>query len=198
MSQASSPCHNTFEQLLAFGQVAETKIARWMRSRGTGILPVYAIQEGMQKGPRLYYAARELIVPDLLAFPKGGDDKAIWIESKHKSHFSWRRQRTQQREGQFWCTGVDHRYYLDYLAVMQQTRLPVWLLFLHENAAPRPDDERSGCPATCPTGLFGGPLATLAHRYSHRHPEPSPRMIYWAHDDLTRLATLDEINRVTH
>lgn len=55
-------CNEVFQERLAFGQIAETDIARWlMIARGNIILPIYDIEYETGKGPRLFSAAGNLV-----------------------------------------------------------------------------------------------------------------------------------------
>lgn len=181
-----------FRQQLAFGKIAESQIASWLRSRGNTVLPVYEVEMDTGKGPQLFLPDEELIAPDLFVFKFSYDDgqEAWWTEAKHKSVFSWHRITGR------WTTGVDLRHYHDYLRVDELTPWPVWLLFLHS----KDRCDRRNEPWPCPTGLFGRPLEYLREHENHRS---QPRnngtgwgrtgMVYWAYDDLMLLATLDDV-----
>ena len=178
-----------FQQALAFGQVAESRIARWLIARGAHLLPVYDIEYETGKGPRLFGGEDgELICPDLLVFKRGA---CYWIEAKHKTVFSWYRKKRQ------WETGIDLRHYENYRRVQQQIGSAVWLLFLHECATPDNRDVAHGCPPECPTGLFGGNLTELllseSHRDAYQRFGRSYPMVYWAHSALKTLAPLHEV-----
>ena len=174
-----------FQRRLAFGQIAETTIARWiMTARGGLVLPIYDIEYETGKGPRIFSAGGDLVAPDLLVFSRG---KLHWIEAKHKSVFSW------YRKKQRWETGIDLRHYHQYLMVCESFGLPMWLLFLHRASTPSPLDRKyPDCPETCPTGLYGNdidvlkPLAREDFRWARG-------MVYWGIEELRKLATLDEV-----
>jgi hypothetical protein len=171
-----------FQQNLAFGQQAESAIARWLRAKGRYVLPVYDIEYVTGKGPRLFSPTGQIIAPDLVSI-RGG--KVAWVEAKHKTVFSW------YRKAGCWETGIDLRHYLDYLRVAQECSLPVWLLFLHRSAVPSVEDRRWGCPPECPTGLYGQEIAVLRISESHRSDRHGATgMVYWAAESLLRLATL--------
>jgi hypothetical protein len=179
-----------FEANLAFGDIAQTDIAQWILRHDGMVLPVYDIQDDSGKGPRMFGAIRSLIVPDLLVVRK---KRLTWIEAKHKSVFTW------WRKTQRWTTGIDLHHYRQYLAVEEVSGVPVWLLFLHESSTPWKGD-RPYSPSTCPVGLFGERLEVLRTKVDHEAPPKrsgnghgSSGMMYWAHESLTRLATLDEI-----
>lgn len=172
---ATNP-NSAFQKNLAFGQMAESKIARWLKSRGNVILPVYDIEYETGKGPRLALPDGWLIAPDLLVFKA---KTIFWCECKHKTVFSW------HRLTQRWVTGIDLRHYLDYLKVSDDISLPVWLFFLHESEHPRAQDLRNGSPATCPAGLFGNELQLLRKSENHRHGNwGNSGMVYWADSSL--------------
>ena len=177
----------TFKRKLAFGQIAETQIAKWIIARGNLVLPVYDIEIESGKGPRLFGGRdSELVAPDLLVISTNG---TCWIEAKHKTVFTWHRITSQ------WTTGIDKRHYEYYIKVGEQTPWPVWLLFLHQHDTPSKIDIPHGCPAKCPTGLFGKPLSELQGSENHRHDNwGTSGMVYWAHRTLMLLATLEQIH----
>lgn len=177
-----------FERQLAFGQIAETLIAKWIIARGNLVLPIYDVEVDTGKGPRLFGGVdSELVAPDLLVMSANG---VYWIEAKHKTVFTWHRISSQ------WTTGIDQRHYEHYLKVDEQTPWPVWLLFLHQCETPSEIDVPHGCPEKCPTGLFGHPLARLKDCENHRHNNwGSSGMVYWGHRSLTLLATLETIHK---
>jgi hypothetical protein len=157
-----------------FGVAGESAIARWLRSRGFCVLPVYEklIDDG--KGPQLYLPQGTLIAPDLFVFNR---EKALWIEAKHKTAFSWYRIR------RCWVTGIDLKHYEHYCRVDDETPWPVWLLFLHDGG------QAKDSPANSPSGLFGRPLSYLREHESHRSDRHGRYgMVYWAHQDLLLLA----------
>ena len=184
-----------FNENLKFGRVAEGLIAKWLMARGSSIMPAYEIEKHSGKGPQLFHAEHQLVAPDLLVFNHAG---VQWIESKHKSVFTWHRVTGK------WTTGIDLRHYTDYLMVSKQTKLPVWLLFFHRNSKPDIRDLKQGSPHECPTGLFGGELFSLVAAENHRSPAFDARrtgmighgksgMVYWAVDELKLIATRDEV-----
>lgn len=176
----------TFAQHLATGQLGESKIAQWCRSRGNSVLPVYEKEIDTGKGPRLFAPQGQLVAPDMFVLPS-----MHWIEAKHKTVFSW------HRISRSWLTGIDLNHYRDYLKVQEISTRPVWLLFLHREATPHGRDIEGGCPRTCPVGLFGGSLTYLQKNEHHRHTNWGRHgMVYWAAGTLTLLATLDEIDRL--
>jgi len=175
-----------FQKQLAFGQMAETLIARWLISKGKTILPIYDIEYDTGKGPRVFgendfqYAA-----PDLLVW---SDKGTVWCEAKHKTVFSWYRKSKQ------WETGIDLNHWTAYQKVAERIGLPVWLLFLHRSDKPSPEDLRWDCPAICPAGLFGNELSQLTESTSHTsHLHGRHGMIYWAENNLLCLASLEEM-----
>lgn len=193
-----------FAENLEFGQAGESVIARWIRHRGASVLPAYEKEIDTGKGPRLFTPSGELVVPDLLAFLQKCE--VVFIEAKHKSVFTW------HHKTQRWCTGIDRHHYEDYQKVEQETRKPVWLLFLHEHSTPSRIDldgrddcpkcraarntsrRHSCCPNECPTGLYGRSLAVLKDNENHRDPRWGRYgMVYWSHAKLKLLASLDEL-----
>lgn len=198
MSPSRQLAAGDFQKQLAFGQLAETDIARWLLAQGRTLLPIYDIEYPTGKGPRLFTKGRQIVAPDLLVWgPKG----LCWIEAKHKTVFSWHG--TTRR----WTTGIDKRHWNEYLHVRDRLSIPVWLLFLHSQSTPdRKDIARFlSCPPSCPVGLFGEEISTLKHTINH-HCAASPSgnggwgrsgMVYWAHETLRLLASLEEVSRRT-
>ncbi len=174
----------TFAEQLAFGQIAESAIARWLRrAYGCSVLPVYETELDTGKGPRFFTPDEEIVAPDMLVLKNG---RVFWIEAKHKDVFSWHRLTRR------WVTGIDLHHYHQYLRIAEGFPYPVFLLFLHrrDEAADRRPDE----PWPCPTGLFGQELRWLSRRENHRSAQWGRHgMVYWAHDTLRRFATLDEV-----
>lgn len=184
-----------FEESLAYGQIGESRIAKWLmwKCEGCSILPVYEKEIDTGKGPRIFRLDGDIVAPDMLAFSPQFRDPVIWIEAKHKTVFTW------HRITERWTTGIDLKHYEHYQEVAKQSEWPVWLLFLHVCGTPdRKDLEREDgvCPSACPVGLFGGHLSELAEKENHRHASWGPSgMVYWAHETLIRLASLDEVEQ---
>lgn len=174
-----------FERTLAFGQMGESLISRWLQSRGHAVFPAYQVEHQTGKGPQLFAASGDLVLPDLLTF-RGG--KVHWFEAKHKTCFTWHRISGK------WTTGIDLRHYCEYQEVALRTSLPVWILFWHPMAEPSDADKAHGCPPRCPTGLFGKDITVLARCESHRSDRHGRSgMVYWAHDALRLLAEPQEL-----
>lgn len=184
-----------FQSQLAFGQIAETDIARWLLQRGNVLLPIYEKEIDTGKGPRVFFSGGDFVAPDFLVL-RGGD-RIYWIEAKHKTVFTWHRKTHR------WTTGIDRHHYQQYCKVRDMLGFPVWLLFLHESSIPDPRDLRFGCPNECPTGLFGGDLDWLRMAENHEHPNHGRSgMVYWAYlnneepwKSLKEIATLEEVRR---
>jgi len=169
-----------FDRQYKYGLAGETVIARWLRSRGGLVMPVYEKIVDTGKGPRLFVPGGELVAPDLLTCNNG---RATWVEAKHKTAFTWHRITSR------WVTGIDLHHYTDYLEVAHESKWPVWLLFLQDGG------EAKDSPTQSPSGLFGNDLIVLQGCENHRHNKGGKHgMVYWAIDSLMRLATLDEIN----
>ena len=179
-------CFMGFEQTLAFGQLGESAISRWLQQRGHAVFPAYQVEQHTGKGPQLFCAAGDLVLPDLLTF-RGG--KVQWFEAKHKTCFTW------HRISQRWTTGIDLRHYGEYQEVAARTGLPVWVLFWHPLSEPSPADRMHDCPAVCPTGLFGNDIEILAANENHRSDRHGRSgMVYWAEHSLRLLAKADEVS----
>jgi len=178
---------NTFQQNFAFGLIGESRISRWLQSRGHMVMPAYEKEIGSGKGPQLYSAIGDFVLPDMLAFRNG---KTLWAEAKHKSVWTW------HRVTQHWTTGVCLRHYEHYQHVAQHTRTPVWLMFWHPKAQPALSDIRQGSPTACPSGLFGGDLAELVRSESHRSMKWGRHgMVYWARKSLRLLASVADVEQ---
>jgi hypothetical protein len=167
---------NEYQQGLA----GETAISRWLRKRGNYVLPIYEkiIDDG--KGPRLFAPDGALVAPDVLIF-KGAN--ILWVEAKHKSGFSWNRVRQEL------VTGIDLRHYLQYLKIVDNLSVPLWLFFLH-SGAPTKD-----CPfENTPSGLFAEDINNLRHNESHRSEKwGRTGMVYWSIKSLKKLAEYKEV-----
>ena len=173
----------SFTEQLANGKVAESAITKWLIKRGHCVMPVYEISENQYKGPQLFTGGGGLIAPDILAIKNG---TVLWIESKHKSAFSW------YRVKQCFETGIDIRHYNDYLQIAESTLFPVWLLFLH-----RGESAKDSPPS--PSGLFGNDIAKLRDNESHRSDKWGPSgMVYWTTTDyggpLKKIAPLEDFD----
>lgn len=176
-----------FQNQLAFGQLAETDIARWLLARGNMLLPIYDKEYDTGKGPRIFFQGGEFVAPDFLVL-KGGE-RLYWIEAKHKTVFTWHRITSR------WTTGIDKHHYEQYCQVRKVIGFPVWLLFLHECSKPDARDLKHGSPLECPIGLFGGDIERLKLNHDHKN-WGRTGMVYWAHEDLQQLATLDQVRGV--
>lgn len=173
---------NQFHKQLNVGKIGESHIARWFQRRGYAVLPVYEKEQGDYKGPVLFTADKsQKVAPDMLVFTK---NKTLWIEAKHKSAFTWHRITNR------WVTGIDNHHFNDYLAIAEISEIPVWLLFLHQSGEAK--DTPHGMKS--PTGLFGGDIQELKANFNHKHDNWGKHgMIYWAHDVLKKIASLDDV-----
>lgn len=181
---------NNFQQQLAFGKIAESHIALWLRrARGWSVLPIYEKEIDEGKGPRLFTPDDEIVAPDMLAMRH---DRIMWIEAKHKTVFSW------YNIGQQWETGIDIRHYEEYRRVAQRYPWPVWILFLHRSPhTDLKDIQRWNAPPICPTGLFGGSIPYLSAHVNHRSAKwGRSGMVYWAYETLKLIATIEDVEAV--
>lgn len=173
----------SFAEKLAIGQAGESAIAKWCQSRGSSVLPVYEKEIDTGKGPRFFTPAGRFAAPDMFLMPA-----MLWLEAKHKSVFSWHRISAR------WCTGIDLNHYEDYKRVEEISSRPVWLFFLHRSSTPDRRDLDAGCPHQCPTGLYGASMAFLSRHENHRSLNWGRHgMVYWAHDNLKLLASLEDL-----
>lgn len=180
-----------FQQTLAQGQVGESLISRYLRSKGWLIFPAYEKEIDNGKGPRLFLPygmpKAELVAPDLqgLKYRKVGIPEIRWFEAKSKSTATF------YRKKQRWQTGIDKRHYQDYVRVQEVSSCAVWLLFLQENNA---HNNAPDGVAPCPTGLFGCPITQHwsddgwyirdGKRYD---------MVYWGIEELKLIAPLSDV-----
>lgn len=179
-----------FSENLAFGQVGESAIARWCKSRGHCVLPVYEKEIDSGKGPRLFAPSGQIVAPDMMVIPQFGD--VVWIEAKHKTVFSW------HRISRRWVTGIDLHHYQQYQEVEHRSARRVWMFFLHRSDTPAEIDISHGCPPQCPVGLFVQSLRRLMLSENHRSQRHGRSgMVYWAVESLKLQATLDEVESLT-
>jgi hypothetical protein len=171
-----------FADSLEWGEAGESLIARWLRSRGATVLPIYEKILDTGKGQRLFLPDKTLVAPDLLVFKTAN---ACWVEAKRKTGFSW------HRNTQRWVTGIDVYHYEQYLQVSESSPFPVWLLFLQEGGGAKDS------PSSSPAGLFGNKLEVLRDNENHRHmAHGKGGMVYWALESLKRLETIENIRRL--
>jgi len=164
---------SNFIDNLKQGQIGESIIAEWFKSKGYNVLPIYEVEIDSGKGPRLFTPTEQLIATDMFVF---NYEKAFWIEAKHKTAFSWHRISGQ------WVTGIDLKHYEDYCKLQKSTKFPVWLIFLHKGG------QAKDSPVESPKGLFGNDLNYLMQNENHRSDKWGKYgMVYWAIKDLKRL-----------
>lgn len=181
--------HEPFQKQLAFGRIAESRIAQWLIQRCKySILPVYDQEYATGKGPRYFSKDEEIVAPDLLAIR---EDTVRWIEAKHKTVFTW------YRKKQRWETGIDANHFDHYVKIAKRTPFPIYLMFLHESEVPATHD-RKHCPSKCPTGLYTGEIQDLIPQARFDRRWGQHGMVYWGVDDLRKLAELDEILRYSN
>lgn len=173
-----------FAEKLERGRLAESKIARWLRLRGWTVIPVYEVEMGAGKGPQVFTPTEELIAADLLVWK---DRKFRFIEAKNKSVFTW------HRKTKNWQTGIDLDYYEHYLRVSEHFGLDVWLIFLHDSAVPSASDLSYGCPALCPTGLFGESIHALKASGRKDYGWGRAGMIYWNQGALRLICRVEDL-----
>lgn len=169
---------NAFELKLKNGQIGESLISHWLRSKGWNVLPVYEMEVNHGKGPRLFSAQSQIVAPDAIAF-KG--EKVMWIEVKHKTAF------TEYRIKGTFQTGIDLRHYMEYIKISELNEWPLWILFFHAGGTAKDS-------APSPAGLYGGEIRYLMSCEDHRSEKHGHTgMVYWNEQDLKKLATYDEV-----
>jgi hypothetical protein len=170
---------NTFAESLERGAVGETALTKWLNSKGWSVLPAYEKVENDNKGPRIFSPDGQIISPDLLAFQ---DERAIWVEAKTKSAFTWHRNTST------WVTGIDRHHYKEYLRIGKYSHWPLWILFIQESGVAKDSPEGS------PTGLFGGEINMLSQNIHHEHANWGRHgMVYWGTPPLRRICGLGGI-----
>lgn len=170
----------TFRESLDRGLAGESRIARFLVSRGNAVLPI-EVPESPHKGPRIWTAGGRVVSPDMLVFNRA-KNTTLWVEAKTKSAFTWHHKR------QKFQTGINRHHYNEYLRVREESGWEVWLLFLHEKghlAKDTPDGMVS------PHGLFCGEVSNLQSRVDHVDLVHGTELVFWNHEALTHLA--DEI-----
>lgn len=179
---------NVFNKNLDYGQIGESEIARFFRSYGYFVMPVYQSTEQF-KGPRLFNPqGKELIAPDMFIFRSNPEDyktQAYWIEAKHKTTFPYFRKKG------IWTTGIDKVVWMDYLEIQESTPWKVWLLFLHRGGS----DKHTGRQSE--PGLFGETIDKLKHTIDNECTASQMGkggMVYWDKRSLRRLATLEQFD----
>lgn len=179
-----------FGRNLAWGQVGESDIARYLRRRGGHTIALCETANEHEKhGPRLLGCGEALTLPDLLSFRNG---KASFIEAKQKKHFAWNRSKG------VWVTGIDERHWHHYLKVQDRTAIPVWLLFLHKSDETPEWFLRYGAPPICPSGLFAQEIQDLARcifdrNVSKKGGATDKPMVYWHWRSLIRIASVEQV-----
>lgn len=176
-----------FEQNLKYGKIAESVIAGWFRDKGYSVLPIYEKEIGEGKGPAIFFPDAEIIGTDMMVFNQQCN-KVYWIEAKHKTAFTWHRISSR------WVTGIDLKHYHHYQVIANRTIWPVWILFFHEGG------QAKDSPSESPSGLFGNDLRVLINNENHKFPGKDRNgknidMVYWAHDKLHKIATLEELRK---
>ncbi len=185
-----------------FGRDGEGLVRCFIMSKGRIIVEVGALGDKGLHGhaPSLYVPNKggyRLIAPDLLTInpyvsPSLWTKDSIWefpfawFEVKHKSTATF------YRKKQRWQTGIDRRLYQHYCQVDQDTQIPVWLLFLHQDYV----RTKPLMAPDCPTGLYGCPIT---QPYSDDWKDDSYEkkgyrdMVYWGIEELLQLATLEQV-----
>ena len=177
-----------FSTRLASGKEAERAIANFLRDQGHSVLFAAEVPVNAFRGPQLYYPGGSVPLPDLLVFPIA--QSGFFAEVKLRENASWHRSTGN------WQTGIENRYLEDYLKVAEYTSLQIFLYFVQVKSKPSSADERYGCPAECPTGIFKAEAKALAESISHRwqHGFTQPR-VYWNLADLEQVAPLEAIRQ---
>ena len=162
-----------FTESLQIGHVAETKIAKWLISKGHKVLPAYQIVDNKDGGPKFFCKEGNFVTPDMLVFCGNG---MVWIEAKHKTAFTW------HRKTQRFVTGIDIHHWNDYIKVKELSGLPCWLLFNHIGGVAK-DSPPS------PSGLFTGEIDYVKQNINHTHDNWGRHgMVYWSMETLKKIS----------
>tara|TARA_Y100001937_G_C7123804_1_gene333902 strand:- start:1543 stop:2142 length:600 start_codon:yes stop_codon:yes gene_type:complete len=175
-----------FKRNLEKGLLGESMIAKWLTFRNGVVLPAYQQEINTGKGPRVYTKDGKLVAPDMVYMHR--EKGTVWVEAKQKSRFSWYRKKKR------WETGIDAHHWSHYQEVSKLSDAPLWLLFLHTVKDPWNHDIPY-LPSTesfCPVGLFGISAIKAAKIYRYA-PQHAKGMVYWGHEDLSLLASLEEV-----
>ena len=54
---------SSFQENLHVGQIGESLIAAWLKSRGNSVLPVYEVEIDTGKGPRVFSPSGQIVAP---------------------------------------------------------------------------------------------------------------------------------------
>lgn len=134
----------TGDALFEWGEEGEHRIARLLMLRGCVVAPLYQYTKSSAPVAMWWSSGKPVtgVLPDLSCW-KGGE--FFFVEVKRKTRWTlWEGRRE---------TGCDWRLFQQYLRIRQETGVPVWLFFVHE------DD---GHPKARPTGVYAAPLSRLA------------------------------------
>jgi hypothetical protein len=113
---------NDFDRQRALGRLGELLVSRYLQSVGFGVLPSYDYSGvGNNKAPRLQFAQRGLVVPDLDCARSGA---RVWLEVKTYERAAYNRKRRAD------VHGIKSQHHAHYLEVEETTGNPAWVLFL--------------------------------------------------------------------
>lgn len=159
---------------------AERAISCWLQQRGWRVLAAYDYS-GLSddKPPRLEGTPKSLVVPDLLTARK---KLCFWIEVKCKTEASYT-YITGRME-----TGLNFRLWDHYQQVMNETGIPVWIFFVHDE-----EDEIRGHridylqAASCDHGTSRIPI------FRESHSNAMGYMVFFCWDCLLPIALTSEV-----
>ena len=163
----------SFAESLVYGQSREAVIAQFLEDEyGTESVERWDM---LNPGPRLLLNGRPLIAPDRLATAPDGSQ--FWWDGKAKGTWAW------YETNELWQTGIDEKYWLDYIAVSRETGLPCRLYFLHETDRTyvRPKAPKPTTPVPAP-GLYRATLHPTGLFVGQRwfgSPSQPTKMVYW-------------------
>jgi hypothetical protein len=187
---------NQFDANLETGQRTENLVANWLRSRGSTTIqicdsPLFIDEKGAKRGPKVLDQAGFFTAPDIMTWKDG---ECMWVETKHKTVFTW------WRIGKRWQTGIDAHHYEDYREVKRLTGQRVFITFLHVSSTPASYDTAHDCPPECPTGLFVAEIFRLENTVRIDPRWGRHGMAYWnasvpgqQDGPLQRIATLEQV-----
>ena len=170
-----------FQRALKGGLIGESKVAKWLIGRNWNVLPTYETELSSGKAPRLFTGVGSIISPDMMIFRDG---RFKWVEAKTKSSFTW------YRLSGTWQDGIDKVHWEEYLRVAEQTKVPLFIMFLHLGHKIAKDTPPGKIP---PRGLYGANIEHLAKHIHHTSRSHGPTgMVYWNINTLTLIAEASE------
>lgn len=165
---------SAFNDALEIGKIGESEVAKYLKSRGHHILPIYEIKGGEFEGPVLYAAdGRKITAPDMVCINEKGI-KLIEVKAKN----AW----TKNNNLGVWNTGIDLKLLRHYNEMEKLTGWPVWIFFLQKGG------QAKDSPPDSPPGLYIGLLSELLKVGRFHKNGGKNGMIYWMPEHFYKLS----------